>query len=63
MAKGGAKNPRAKLTFQDVQDIRFQYKLDKESGTKYATIDLLAKEYNVSCATIQEIVTYQSWKE
>jgi len=52
----GERSGLAKLTAQQVREIRAKY-----IPRKY-TIDMLAKQFGVSCSAIQLIVTNQRWK-
>jgi hypothetical protein len=53
----GDKNPASKLTWTIVKEIRELY---KEGGT---SIRKLAKKYNVSNMTIENVIKYKTWKE
>ena len=55
--KSGDKAWQAKLTWEEVREIRKQYQINKISQRQ------LAKEYNVSVGTIYKIVFNLSWKE
>ena len=59
IAKGGDKNPMAKLTLQKVKAIRAYAKKDNlQRGWKTK----LAKKYNVQSSTIANIISGKSWK-
>jgi len=51
----GEKNPRAKLTWNKVNEIRIKY-----IPYKYTAL-MLAKEYNVGILTIQRIINNYAW--
>lgn len=55
--KSGEKSYRAKLTSQDIIDIREKYIPGIVTQSK------LAKEYGVSRSTISSIVTYKRWRD
>lgn len=54
----GSENPMAKLTENEVREIRRLY---KENKRKY-TIKVLAEKYNVSFQNIYNIVSNKKWK-
>ena len=56
-SKKGEKSSSAKLTWEQINDIREKYKIGDCSQYK------LAKEYNVSRSCIQSVVENRSWKE
>jgi hypothetical protein len=51
----GERNPDAKLTYQQVEDIRLKYSIGNISWNK------LANEYNVSKRTIGRIINKKTW--
>lgn len=52
----GEKNPKAKLTWEDVNEIREKYATDQYTQAQ------LAKEYNVKSGAVRRIVNYKTWK-
>lgn len=64
---GGEKNGQAKLTWEQVKEIRRRYgkvsKHGKGRSHKRPSMKALAKEYGVSVATIYDVVHYNSFKE
>jgi uncharacterized protein YjcR len=53
----GEHNNRAKLTWDDVREIRKRWASDPS-----LTQQALSEEYGVSAATIHNVVTRKSWK-
>lgn len=56
LSPAGTKNPNARLTWKQVDEIRNLYK------TTTTTLRELAKKYGVSIQPIHKIVHYKSWK-
>ena len=55
-AKKGSENPNAKITEQDVVEIRRLYATSEMPGTK------LAEKYGISQANVYEIIHRTAWK-
>jgi hypothetical protein len=55
-AKKGSENPNAKITEQDVVEIRRLYATSEMPGTK------LAEKYGISQANVYEIIHHTAWK-
>jgi hypothetical protein len=55
----GENNTTAKLTWDDVREIRRR----KAAGLKYGELKKMAEEYDIAYITIQKIVGNQLWKE
>lgn len=62
MPRGGEKNGRSKLSLDQVKEIRLQYILDRKARTKFATVALLAREYEVGTSTIQGVIQNKTWR-
>lgn len=56
----GERNPRAKITEQDVLDIRRDYRLIKQAGS-IRSIGELDEKYGLCRSTIVRIATGESW--
>jgi group I intron endonuclease len=56
----GENNPRAKLTWKLVREIR---EIHKKTIKRNGIVIMLAKKYNVSLGTIKSILTCRNWKE
>ena len=52
---------KTNLNLKIVRDIRYQWDLDRRAGTRFATLDLLAKEYRVHRNTIADIIYKKTW--
>jgi hypothetical protein len=55
----GDSNPRAKLTWDIVREIRRR----RDAGLKYGQLKLMAEEFGIAYITIQKIVADKLWKE
>jgi hypothetical protein len=55
----GENNTTAKLTWEDVHEIRRR----KAAGLKYGELKRMAKEYDIAYITIQKIVANKLWIE
>jgi hypothetical protein len=55
----GDSNPRAKLTWDIVREIRSR----RDKGLKYGQLKLMAEEFGIAYITIQKIVADKLWKE
>lgn len=58
-SRNGENNGRAKLTKDNVNEIRRRY----NEGLKYGELKIIAKEYNISYITIQKIISNKLWKD
>ncbi len=57
----GTRNGRARLTLDQVKEIRLQILLDRRARTNFATIEMLAEDFKVGRTTVQSIIKGNSW--
>lgn len=56
-ANAGERNPRAKMTWQSVSDLRHRY------ASGHELLKDLAREYGIAFSTADKIVCHETWRE